>query len=153
MMSTDGLKRRRAWAALAIAGGAALLALAPAAAMAQSIVGVWRSQVQGTPSGMTPQVTSSDVQTLTLTADGHYQRQITVEGGNGVTGAAGNIVDTGVYQFTPPGSFQYQRTSWVVCALACLPGQPDGPNAATLPFTLTDATHATFIGIYWTRIQ
>jgi hypothetical protein len=41
----------------------------------------------------------------------------------------------------------------VVCALACLPGQPDGPNSGTLPFVLNDATHATFIGIYWTRIQ
>jgi hypothetical protein len=145
--------RRRAGTALAMTAGAALLAMAPAA-MAQSIVGVWRSQVQGTPSGMTSQVTSSDVQTMTLTADGRYQRQITVEGGNGVTGAAGTMTDSGVYRFTPPGSFQYQRSSWVMCtALGCAPSQPDGPNTGTLPFTLSDATHATFIGIYWTRIQ
>jgi hypothetical protein len=79
---------KRARAALLAVVGAVLMA-APVGAMAQSIAGVWRSQVQGTPSGMTGQVTSSDVQTLTLTADGRYQRQITVEGGNGVIGAAG----------------------------------------------------------------
>jgi hypothetical protein len=151
-MMVEARTRRRAWAALAVGGVAAVIA--PAAAMAQSIVGVWRSQVQGTPSGMTSQVTSSDVQTMTLTADGRYQRQIVVEGGNGVTGAAGTMTDSGVYRFTPPSSFQYQRSSWVTCtALGCAPGQPDGPNTGTLPFTLSDATHASFIGIYWTRIQ
>ena len=141
----------RAWI-LAAAVGA--LALAAGAAQAQSIVGVWRSQVQGTPSGMTGQVTSSDVQTLTLTADGRYQRQITVEGGNGVTGAAGNIIDAGAYRFTPPTTFEYQRSSWQICsALGCTPGQPDSPNQGSAPFVLNDATHATFIGLLWTRIQ
>lgn len=92
---------RRAWAPLAMVGVTALMATAPVGAMAQSIAGVWRSQVEGTPSGMTQQVTSSDVQTMTLSPSGQYQRQVTVEGGNGVTGAAGNIVDSGVYRFTP----------------------------------------------------
>ncbi|HEX3916300.1 MAG TPA: hypothetical protein VHW60_03100 [Caulobacteraceae bacterium] len=153
-MMTCQIQRR--WVALAAAGVAALAAMAPAAAMAQSIAGVWRSQVEGTPSGMTPQVTSSDVQTMTLTADGRYQRQITVEGGNGVYGggAAGNIVDSGQYRFSAPNAFQYQRASWTVCtAGGCMPGTPVGANSGTLPFVLSDATHATFLGLAWTRIQ
>jgi hypothetical protein len=146
--------RARRLGAAALTGIALAAAMAPGAAAAQSVVGVWRSQAQGTPSGMTPQVTSSYVETLTLTADGRYQRQITVEGGNGVTGAAGNLVDTGVYRFTPPSTFQYQRQSWQVCtALGCGPGQPDGPNTGAVPFNLTDASHATFIGLNWSRIQ
>jgi hypothetical protein len=153
MMALES-SRRPAGAALAAVAVLALAAMAPAGAMAQSIAGVWRSQVEGIPSGTTSQVTSSDVQTMTLTADGRYQRQVTVEGGNGVTGAGGNVVDSGQYRFVAPSSFQYQRSSWVVCGpLGCLPGQPIGPNAGTLPFTLSDATHATFLGIAWTRIQ
>jgi hypothetical protein len=155
-MVGDEVRRLGRAGALTMAGVgiAAALAMAPAAAMAQSVVGVWRSQVEGTPSGMNGQVSSSDVQTMTLTADGRYQRQITVEGGNGVTGAGGNIVDAGLYRFTPPSSLQFQRQSWMVCgALGCAPGQPVGANAGTLPFVFSDAGHATFLGLAWTRIQ
>src|SRR5580658_3015160 len=79
---------------------AACIVAMPAAAQEVSIVGVWRA-VEGTPSGMTPGITSSDVQVLTFTADGQYRRQITVEGGNGVVGAAGTIIDSGLYKFVP----------------------------------------------------
>ena len=152
-MFTQEVKGGR-WAGAALAGAVAVAAMAPSAALAQSVVGVWRSQVEGVPSGTTAQVTASDVQTMTLTADGRYQRQITVEGGDGTTGAGGNIIDAGVYRFTPPSSLQFQRQSWVVCgALGCAPGQPVGANAGTLPFVLSDAAHATFLGLSWTRIQ
>lgn len=137
-----------------VAGLAVLALLAPSVAAAQSIAGTWRSSVEGTPSGMTSRVTSSDVQTMTLSAGGQYRRQITVEGGNGVTGAAGTIIDSGQYRFTPPSSFRYQRSGWLVCTYAgCLPGTPIGANAGTLPFTFTAANRATFLGLTWTKVQ
>jgi hypothetical protein len=127
----------------------------PLAARAQqvSVVGVWRA-VEGTPSGTTPGISSSDVQLLTLTADGQYRRQITVEGGNGVVGAAGTIIDSGLYRFVPPASLEYSRQSWVVCtAIACTPAAAPPPNQGTLPFQITGPTQALFIGLNWTKIQ
>jgi hypothetical protein len=133
---------------------AACLSATPTAAQNVSIVGVWRSSVEGTPSGLSPHVTSSDVQKLTLTADGHYRREITVEGGNGVVGAAGTIIDSGLYRFTPPETLQYSRQSWVICTYTgCLPGTAPPPNEGTLPFQLTGPGQATFLGLTWTKIQ
>jgi hypothetical protein len=128
-------------------------ACAPAAAQDATIAGVWHAR-EGTPSGMAPGVTSSDVQTLILSADGRYRREILVEGGNGRAGAAGKIVDSGEYRFTPPKTFQYRRLAWVVCTYAaCLPGQPIGPNSGTLPFTLKGKRQANFLGLAWTKTQ
>jgi hypothetical protein len=130
--------------------------LSPFAAAAQNatIAGVWRSEVEGTPSGTTPMPSSSDVQTLTLTEAGQYRREILVEGGNGVRGAGGLIIDSGAYSFVAPSTFQYSRTSWVVCVVnACNPAQPIGPNSGTLPFTLTGPATATFLGLAWTKTR
>jgi hypothetical protein len=129
--------------------------LAPAG-MAQdvSIAGVWRSAVEGQPSGTSPYPSASDVQTLYLGADGRYRREIVVEGGDGVRGAGGTIIDTGSYRFIPPETFQYSRQSWSVCTFAgCGPGTPIGPNAGSLPFRMIGPGRALFIGLSWTKIQ
>jgi hypothetical protein len=121
-------------------------------AEAQDITGVWQAR-EGNPSGyFNPG--SSDVQTLFLTPEGQYRREIVVEGGNGSTGAAGKIVDQGSYRFTPPQAFQYVRQSWTLCtALRCGPGTPIGPQQATLPFALVAPNRAQFIGLVWTKIR
>ncbi|HLW92202.1 MAG TPA: hypothetical protein VKS78_13015 [Roseiarcus sp.] len=135
-------------------GCAAGLAAGVADAQDAAIAGVWRSQVEGTPSGLVPGVSSSDVQTLTLTGAGQYRREIVVEGGNGVEGAGGVIVDSGLYSFAAPATFQYSRRSWIVCvANMCNPGQPIGANSGTLPFSLTGPGTANFLGLNWTKIQ
>ncbi|MGP6156086.1 MAG: hypothetical protein ACLPYS_00880 [Vulcanimicrobiaceae bacterium] len=132
---------------------AAVLAIAPAAAQNASVAGVWRAR-EGTPTGLARGVTSSDVQTMYLTADGQYRREIISEGGNGVTTAAGKIIDTGTYRFTAPATFQYSRRSWIVCVPgACKPGMAPPPNAGSLPFHLDGRGHAQFIGLMWTKLR
>jgi hypothetical protein len=125
-----------------------------AAAQGSAISGVWRSGVEGTPSGMGPDVSASDVQTLYLSPDGQYRREVSVEGGDGRQGAGGKIVDSGFYRFTPPATFEYQRNGWLVCTFAgCLPGQPIGPNTGTLPFQLTGPGRAMFLGLPWIKVR
>ena len=132
--------------------GASLLATA--AAEGTAISGMWRSGVEETPSGIGPDVSASDVQTLYLSPDGQYRREVSVEGGDGRQGAGGKIVDSGFYRFTPPATFEYQRRGWLVCTFAgCLPGQPIGPNAGTLPFELTGAGTAVFLGLPWVKLR
>lgn len=130
------------------------LLAAPVAAQNVSIVGVWRA-TEGTPSGTGWGVTASDVQTLTFTADGQYRRVITVEGGNGTTGASGTIVDSGQYRFVPPQTLEYSRQSWVICTTACVsaPTEAPPPNQGSLPFQINAQGQALFIGLIWTRVQ
>jgi hypothetical protein len=121
-------------------------------AVAQQISGVWQAR-EGNPSGLS-NTSSSDVQTLFLTPEGQYRREIVVEGGNGINGAGGKIVDQGNYRFMPPQTFQYARQSWTVCtALHCGPGTPIGPPQGTLPFTLVAPNRAQFIGLSWTKVR
>jgi hypothetical protein len=137
-----------AFAAVAIAVGCT-----PAAAQNGAVEGVWRTR-EGIPSGTMPGVSASDIQTLYLTADGQYRREIIVEGGDGVTGAGGTIVDSGEYRFSSPQTFQYRRRSWMVCTFAgCLPGQPIGPNVGTLPFQPLGQGQAIFLQLTWTKIR
>ena len=127
---------------------------APAVAQDGGIAGVWRSQVEGTPSGTRPGVSASDVQTLYLNPNGQYRREIVVEGGDGRRGAGGTIVDAGLWRFTPPQTLEYQRQSWQVCTAAgCHPDQPIGANAGALPFRLTAPGHASFLDLTWTMIR
>lgn len=133
--------------------GASLSAPA-AAADGTAISGIWRSGVEGTPSGIGPDVSASDVQTLYLSPDGQYRREVSVEGGDGRQGAGGKVVDSGLYRFTPPATFEYQRRGWLVCTFAgCLPGQPIGPNAGTLAFELTGPGTAMFLGLPWVKLR
>lgn len=126
----------------------------PAAAQNSSIVGVWRSQVEGTPSGGSPGVSASDVQTLYFDPNGQYRREIVTEGGNGVFGAAGKIIDSGLYNFTPPATLQYSRQNWLVCTFSgCIPGSGPPPDQGTLQFQMNGQGQATFIGLTWTKIQ
>jgi hypothetical protein len=133
---------------------ASLLAVGPAAEQDDSIAGVWRAY-EGTPSGIFPGVvSSSDVQTMWLSPSGQYRREIVVEGGDGVNGAGGMIVDSGEYKFVAPQTFQYSRNSWLVCTFAgCVPGEPIGPNTGTLPFQLVGPGQASFIGLLWTKLR
>ena len=117
-----------------------------------TIAGVWRAR-EGTPTGMAAGLTSSDVQTMVLSSDGHYRREIIAEGGNVRTEAAGKIVDTGTYSFRSPTTFHYRRSSWVVCAPACLPHPPIGPSSGALPFRLKGQRQAIFLGIVWTKVK
>lgn len=126
----------------------------PAAAQSSPISGVWQSGVEGIPSGTGPEVSASDVQTLQLSQDGQYRREITVEGGDGRIGAGGKIIDSGFYRFTPPTTFEYRRSSWLVCTFGgCLPGQPIGANAGTLTFQLTAPGRAIFLGLPWLKVR
>ncbi len=130
-----------------------LLACGTAAAQNASIAGVWQAR-EGTPSGDRYWVYSSDVQTLFLSPDGQYQRKIVAEGGNGVWGAAGTIIDSGTYSFSAPETFQYRRSSYVICtAGGCMPGQPGGANTGTLPFTLVGQGQAIFLQLRWTKVR
>jgi hypothetical protein len=143
----------RKFLTVAFATAALPAGLAPAAAQEAVIAGVWRAQ-EGTPSGFAPGPTASDVQTLYLSPDGHYRREIIVEGGDGQADAAGKIIDTGEYRFTLPNVLQYRRQSWTVCTyLACTPGQPTGPNAGTLPFERIGERQAVFLQLNWTKVR
>jgi hypothetical protein len=115
-----------------------------------TIAGVWRAR-EGTPTGMTAGLTSSDVQTLVLTADGRYRREIVAEGGERQTQASGTILDSGTYTFRLPSSFRYRRRSWVVCAPVCLPYAPIGPNSGALTFEPKGSREAVFLGLLWRK--
>jgi hypothetical protein len=130
-----------------------LLVVEPGVAQEGSIAGVWRAR-EGTPSSTFPGVSASDVQTMWLSPAGQYRREIVVEGGDGVNGAGGMIVDSGEYRFVAPRTFQYSRQSWLVCTVGgCVPGQPIGPNTGTLPFELIGPRQASFIGLIWTKLR
>jgi hypothetical protein len=150
-METVSNSRNRLAVAFAVAALGA--ACGPVAAQESAIAGIWRAQ-EGTPSGTVPGVTSSDIQTLFLSPNGQYRREIIVEGGDGQTGAAGKIIDSGEYRFMLPNILQYRRRSWVICGFAgCVPGQPIGANYGTLPFQLTGQGQAIFLQLGWTKIQ
>jgi hypothetical protein len=144
-MNITGIFRRFLAATLATA---ALTACVPALAQEAAVAGVWRTQ-EGTPSGMGPGVTSSDVQTLFLYPNGRYRREIVVEG----PGAGGKIIDSGEYRFRSPNVLQYRRQSWLVCVTYCAPAQPIGANSGTLPFELVGDHQAIFLQLGWTKIQ
>jgi hypothetical protein len=130
-----------------------LLVVEPGAAQDDSIAGVWRAREESV-SGIFPGVSASDIQTMWLSPSGQYRREIVVEGGDGVNGAGGMIVDSGEYTFVPPQTFQYSRHSWLVCTIGgCVPGQPIGPNTGTLPFELVGSGQANFIGLLWTKLR
>ena len=113
-----------------------LLVVEPGAAQDDSIAGVWRAHEESA-SDIFPGVSAGDIQTMWLSPSGQYRREIVVEGGDGVNGAGGMIVDSGEYTFVAPQTFQYSRQSWLVCTIGgCVPGQPIGPNTGTLPFEL-----------------
>jgi hypothetical protein len=139
--------------------GLFFLLFSTAAAQDSSIVGIWQAR-EGTPSGLAPGVSASDVQTLYLDAQGNYRREIIVEGGLGAggganppQGAGGKIIDAGFYRFTPPDSFQYSRQSYTICSVRCSPYPPAGPNAGTIPFVLLGQGRTQFIGLVWTKVQ
>jgi len=71
-----------------------LLVVEPGAAQDDSIAGVWRAREESA-SGILPGVNASDIQTMWLSPSGQYRREIVVEGGDGVNGAGGMIVDSG----------------------------------------------------------
>ena len=130
-----------------------LLVLEPGAAQDDSIAGVWRAREESA-SGIFPGVSASDIQTMWLSPSGQYRREIVVEGGDGVNGAGGMIVDSGEYTFVAPQTVQYSRHSWLVCTIGgCVPGQPIGPNTGTLPFELVGPGQANFIGLLWTKLK
>jgi hypothetical protein len=124
----------------------------PVMAQDAEISGVWRA-VEGSPSapGMPG---ASDVQTLTLTPDGRYRRQIVVEGGNGEQGAGGTFLDTGQFRFTAPSTFAYTRQSYDLCtAITCSAYPAPPPDQGSLTFVVGPSGHARFIGLDWTRGQ
>jgi len=129
----------------------------PATPQEPSVVGVWQAR-EGTPSGLGPGVSASDVQTLSFDVQGRYRREIVVEGGAGggvypLRGKGGTIIDAGVYSFSPPDQIQYQRESYVICSVGCAPYPPPGPNAGALPFRFIGRDRAQFIGLIWTKVQ
>lgn len=109
------------------------------------------TMVAGTWSAQETSGESSDLQTLLLSEDGQYQRRIVAQG----PGAAGTIIDSGRYSFSAPETFEYRRSSWVICTsfVACAPAPSIPPDAGVLSFRLTGQSEAVFIGLHWTRIQ
>jgi len=76
MNGTSNRKLKIALTAIFLACGAAPLAWSAD----YNISGVWQTH-EGMPSGLIAGVTSSDIQTLYLSPDGTYRREIVVEGG------------------------------------------------------------------------
>jgi hypothetical protein len=131
-------------AALAAVG----LGAGPAAAQNDAISGVWMAR-EGTPSTLTPWISSSDVQTMYLMPSGEYRREIVVEG----PGAGGKFIDSGEYRFVPPSTFRYQRHSYVACVAYCSPYPATGPSAGDLPIQVDGPGRLVFIGLHWTRVR
>jgi len=109
-----------------------LLVVEPGAAQDDSIAGVWRAREESS-SGVFPGVSASDIQTMWLSPSGQYRREIVVEGGDGVNGAGGMIVDSGEYTFVAPQTFQYSRHSWLVCTIGLRTGTADRAKYGDAP--------------------
>ena len=150
-MPTETTRRGRASLTSLAFAAIGLAAAGPAGAQNANVVGIWHAH-EPAPGGMGPGAHSTAEQTLTLRPDGRYERAIDVRPPPGAHEVEGRIVESGTYRFVAPDAFSYRRASWTVCVFPkCKPGQPVGPDSATVRFRLTGNGHADFLKLHWTK--